>query len=93
MASEWLQPASLTASYSGTFAFIFIIEEKLDKWEVGKGWWNADKDLLVIPVPPHVVRGRVGIPGIVEQVHSKSGAFRHIAVTVTVQPLGFQGVK
>ena len=51
---------------------------------MGKGWWNADKDLLVIPVPPHVVRGRVGIPGVVEQVHSKSGAFRHIAVIVTV---------
>ena len=62
----------------------FISEEKLDKLGVGKGWWNADKDLLVIPVPPHVVRGRVGIPGVVEQVHSKSGAFRHIAVTVTV---------
>ena len=37
MASEWLQPASLTASYSGTFDFIFVIEEKDDKWGGGKG--------------------------------------------------------
>ena len=70
-----------------------IIEENVHKQRVGKGCWNADKDLLVIPVPPDVVRGRVGIPGVVEQVHSKSGAFRHIVVTVTVQPFSFQGVK
>ena len=67
--------------------------EKVDLQGVGKDWWNAEKDLLVIPVPPDVVRGGVGIPGVVEQVHSKSGAFRHIAVTVTVQLLGFQGFK
>ena len=49
------------------------------------------KDLLVIPVPPHVVRGGVAIPGIVEHVHVQPCTFRHSHIAV--HPLGFQGVK